>query len=87
MSAENATTGVRSLSSQRKLADDSVLFQEIPKLENALPGSYIEFENYLGQARKITWDNDFVLWDVDSQQKMKVDLLIKQAQSLILRGA
>jgi len=81
----NSKTQGRTLGEKRGLASPSVLFAEIRKLENA-PASFIEFENYLGQIRKVTWEDGFILWNGSELRKMKQRELISWVQQFILHG-
>ncbi|MER7485668.1 hypothetical protein ABTY20_07090 [Streptomyces sp. NPDC126497] len=60
MSFHNPRTGVGSTNPGRALAYPRVLRREIPQLEG-VPGGFVEFENRLGEVRRVEWDGGWVL--------------------------
>lgn len=72
MRFDNPKTGVRSTSSDRKLALPRTLVNELREMEDA-PGSFVEFENHGGSVMRVAWDDgtwqvsDAVSGDGDAQ--------------------
>ena len=62
-----------------------VLFREVKKLENT-PDGFVEFENYLGQVRKVTWQGGFVLWNEDRSEGVELEALLEWIRKFILEG-
>ncbi|PZS36660.1 MAG: hypothetical protein DLM59_00685 [Pseudonocardiales bacterium] len=57
---QNLTTKGRTRGDTRGFSDPLTLARELERLENS-PGSFIEFENYLGQVWRAEWDGQWVL--------------------------
>lgn len=81
----NTRTRGRSLGDKRGVANPSVLFTEISKLENA-SGSFVEFENYLGQVATVTWAIDFLVQSEGRKRDMNKDEVRAWAERFILYG-
>ncbi|MFE3829554.1 hypothetical protein [Streptomyces sp. NPDC059092] len=60
MRYENRKTGGGSVGPTRGFATPDVLLRELGYLEGAL-GSFVEFENFRGEVRKIEWDGVWVI--------------------------
>ncbi|MDH6217567.1 hypothetical protein [Streptomyces pseudovenezuelae] len=58
---------------RRTLAQEKILLQEIPKLENA-PGGFTEFENRHGSVWRVEWDNGWVLGEASGPEVCPVEL-------------
>ena len=82
----NTRTKGRTLGDKRGLDNSAVLFGEIKKLANSA-GSFVEFENYLGQTRMVTWDQRYLLWDKDKAQQIALDALLDWVKQFLLDGA
>ncbi|OLB75052.1 MAG: hypothetical protein AUI14_22175 [Actinobacteria bacterium 13_2_20CM_2_71_6] len=54
MRYENTRTGAGSIGPSRGFTTPDVLLRELELLEDA-PGSYVEFENFRGEVRKVEW--------------------------------
>lgn len=81
----NPRTKGRTLGENRGLADPMVLFGEVERLENT-PGGFVEFENYLGQVRKVTWNGGFLFWNGDRAESLKKEDLLERIHKFILEG-
>jgi len=81
----NTKSKGRSLGDKRGIEKSRVLFAEINKLENAR-ASFVEFENYLGQVAKVTWDDGFVLWFDGTGNKRDLEELLAWVHVFILKG-
>ncbi|MGW1216395.1 hypothetical protein ACWD5F_42870 [Streptomyces sp. NPDC002499] len=73
MRFDNPRTGGGSTNPGRALAQEKILLQEIPKLENA-PGGFIEFENRHGKVWRVEWDNGLVLREASAADVRPVEL-------------
>lgn len=83
---ENTRTRSRTLGDNRGIDNPSVLLLELKELENS-PGSFVEFENYRGEVRKVTWHDGFLLWDGNDLQKIDYQALLDWSKRFIRYGA
>ncbi|MEV6000366.1 hypothetical protein AB0M25_13935 [Streptomyces griseomycini] len=76
MSFDNPRTGVGSTNPGRALAHPRVLRREIPQLVG-VPGGFVEFENRVGEVRRMEWDDGWVLSDgTEERRGMSLDELL-----------
>ncbi|MEV4613535.1 hypothetical protein AB0K43_13175 [Kitasatospora sp. NPDC049258] len=80
MSYLNTATTSRSTSTERALATADVLLRELPLLEDA-PGSWVEFENFRGQAWRAEWNGTFVVTGEGSRLEFDRDGLLDFARN------
>jgi hypothetical protein len=81
----NPRTKGRTLGDRRGLITPMVVFGEVKKLENT-PDGFVEFENYLGQVRKVTWQGGFNLWNEDRSERVELEALLEWIRKFILQG-
>lgn len=80
----NTKTKGRTLGKNRGIDSPKVLISEIKKLVNAL-ASFVEFENYLGEIRKVTWQEDgYVLWNGDESKLIELPELLDGIQRFLV---
>ncbi|MFF1958406.1 hypothetical protein ACFVWX_15620 [Streptomyces sp. NPDC058220] len=65
MRYENRKTGGGSVGPARGLATPDILLRELGYLEGAL-GSFVEFENFRGEVRRIEWDG---VWMINGERQ------------------
>lgn len=73
MRFDNPRTGGGSTNPGRALAQEKILLQEIPKLENA-PGGFVEFENRHGRVWRVEWDDGWFLGEESGAVVRPVEL-------------
>ena len=81
----NSITKGRTIGNQRGLDNPSVLYAELGKLDHA-PDSFVEFENYLGEVRKVTWDDGFIWWEGNRTRRMEHREVLDRAKRFVLHG-
>ena len=76
MRFENTRTSGGSTNPGRALTYPRMLRQEVPQLKGA-PGGFVEWENRVGEAWRVTWDGEWVLSGAEGERRgMSLDEIL-----------
>ncbi|MET9308820.1 hypothetical protein ABZX68_26495 [Streptomyces cellulosae] len=76
MRFENTRTSGGSTNAGRALPYPRMLRQEVPQLKGA-PGGFVEWENRVGEAWRVTWDGEWVLSGAEGERRgMSLDEIL-----------
>ncbi|MDN3289495.1 hypothetical protein QWL27_27635 [Streptomyces thermocarboxydus] len=76
MRFENTRTSGGSTNPGRALPYPRMLRQEVPQLKGA-PGGFVEWENRVGEAWRVTWDGEWVLSGAEGERRgMSLDEIL-----------